>query len=308
MAMVVAYEDAKANLLKRNNPEIRGEKVSFFEFRDQPDLPHASLNGHEPGKYFSGTHFHVHDQFQVMTDGKCRIGRHALTPYCIHFTRAYTPYGPLVSDGDAFTFMVMRSHRDAGAQFLPEKQALLQQVPDRQPWQISRAVTFPATQPTANVALQAVPGIVDEHGLAAYTLSMGPHARTLAPDPTLGDGQYLVVVKGSLWHDDKEQKALTLIFVKPHEGAFQLHAGAQGLQALVLNFPAPVPRVARTPAPSAGAGFRKWQCELCAFSYDEAQGLPDEGIAAGTRWEDVPDSWSCPDCSVSKSEFRMVIV
>ena len=42
---------------------------------------------------------------------------------------------------------------------------------------------------------------------------------------------------------------------------------------------------------------------LCAFIYDEAAGMPDEGIAPGTRWADVPETWTCPDCSASKADF-----
>jgi rubredoxin len=60
--------------------------------------------------------------------------------------------------------------------------------------------------------------------------------------------------------------------------------------------------------PSSNDGFKTWQCLLCAFTYDEAAGLPDEGIAPGTRWEDVPESWTCPDCSAGKSDFDMVEV
>jgi len=47
---------------------------------------------------------------------------------------------------------------------------------------------------------------------------------------------------------------------------------------------------------------------LCAFTYDEARGMPEEGIAPGTRWEDVPADWSCPDCSASKADFDMQVV
>jgi rubredoxin len=54
--------------------------------------------------------------------------------------------------------------------------------------------------------------------------------------------------------------------------------------------------------------MNKWMCILCGFVYDEAAGLPDEGIAPGTRWEDVPASWSCPHCSATKDDFEMVIV
>ena len=52
--------------------------------------------------------------------------------------------------------------------------------------------------------------------------------------------------------------------------------------------------------------MRKWQCQVCGFIYDEAEGLPEEGIAPGTRWEDIPDDWECPDCGVGKSDFEML--
>ena len=51
---------------------------------------------------------------------------------------------------------------------------------------------------------------------------------------------------------------------------------------------------------------KKFQCIVCGWIYDEAAGAPNEGIAPGTRWEDVPDSWACPDCGVGKSDFEMV--
>ncbi|MBS7690212.1 rubredoxin [Pseudomonas lalucatii] len=49
----------------------------------------------------------------------------------------------------------------------------------------------------------------------------------------------------------------------------------------------------------------KWQCIVCGFIYDEAQGLPDEGIP-GTRWEDIPADWVCPDCGADKADFEMI--
>jgi rubredoxin len=52
---------------------------------------------------------------------------------------------------------------------------------------------------------------------------------------------------------------------------------------------------------------QKWVCQICDFVYDETLGLPDEGIAPGTRFEDIPDSWACPDCGVTKSDFELVI-
>jgi rubredoxin len=39
--------------------------------------------------------------------------------------------------------------------------------------------------------------------------------------------------------------------------------------------------------------------------YDEEKGCPEEGLAPGTRWEDVPFDWICPDCGAGKEDFEM---
>jgi rubredoxin len=52
--------------------------------------------------------------------------------------------------------------------------------------------------------------------------------------------------------------------------------------------------------------MRQWQCVVCGFIYDEAKGLPEEGIAPGTSWDDIPDDWECPECGVGKDDFEMI--
>jgi rubredoxin len=54
--------------------------------------------------------------------------------------------------------------------------------------------------------------------------------------------------------------------------------------------------------------MKTYMCVICGFVYDEAQGLPDEGIAPGTKWEDVPLNWRCPECGAGKEDFEMVEV
>ena len=54
--------------------------------------------------------------------------------------------------------------------------------------------------------------------------------------------------------------------------------------------------------------MKKWQCLICGFIYSEEDGLPAEGIAQGTRWDDIPDDWQCPDCGVRKSDFEMIAI
>ena len=52
--------------------------------------------------------------------------------------------------------------------------------------------------------------------------------------------------------------------------------------------------------------FRSFMCVVCGFIYNEAEGWPADGIAPGTRWEDIPETWTCPDCGVTKSDFEMI--
>jgi rubredoxin len=45
-------------------------------------------------------------------------------------------------------------------------------------------------------------------------------------------------------------------------------------------------------------------CTICGYVYDPDQGDPDNGVAPGTKWEDVPDDWECPVCGASKDDFE----
>ena len=52
--------------------------------------------------------------------------------------------------------------------------------------------------------------------------------------------------------------------------------------------------------------MKQYQCFFCGYIYDEAVGAPEEGIAAGTRWEDIPADWYCTACGAAKADFAMM--
>ncbi len=52
--------------------------------------------------------------------------------------------------------------------------------------------------------------------------------------------------------------------------------------------------------------MRRYICDICGLIYDEATGLPDEGLAPGTLFEDIPDNWVCPDCGATKDAFVLL--
>ena len=52
-----------------------------------------------------------------------------------------------------------------------------------------------------------------------------------------------------------------------------------------------------------GIVMQKYVCEPCGYVYDPEVGDPDNGIAPGTKWEDVPEDFECPLCQVGKDQF-----
>src|SRR4029077_13845780 len=114
--------------------------------RTDPDLPHAAYLQYAPGRV-SEPHYHGVDQFQVLLEGKGKMGRHDLSRYCVHFTRAYTPYGPFISDArTGMTCFNLHANTglDSRAHHFPEEKDKLKQMRDRQPWQITAHAAFPA--------------------------------------------------------------------------------------------------------------------------------------------------------------------
>ena len=54
------------------------------------------------------------------------------------------------------------------------------------------------------------------------------------------------------------------------------------------------------------SAYKSYMCVVCGYIYNESEGCPDDGIMAGTCWEDVPINWTCPECGARKEDFEMV--
>jgi rubredoxin len=50
--------------------------------------------------------------------------------------------------------------------------------------------------------------------------------------------------------------------------------------------------------------MEKWKCIVCPYVYDPTMGDPDNGIAPGTAFEDLPDDWVCPECGTARGMFQ----
>jgi len=311
MAVIVSYEEVKSGRTQRQVPTGLAWRTNFITPDEaNPGLPQAFLVEGTAGRVIK-PHFHDHDQYQVVVRGGGVLGKHPVQANAVHFSRSHTPYGPIIFGEEPLAFLTLRAQKDPGAQYLDNaaSKAKLSTMENRKPWQATELARF--TKPDADAAVNAFTEIKDDQGLASFSMTVAPGARAAAPDPAGTNGQYLIVTAGSLVRDGKEYNALSVGFVRADEGPLEVEAGTGGLEMLVLHFPREAGQDAAQKACGAAAGTpgtRVWQCMLCAFVYDEAKGLPDEGIAPGTPWEDVPEDWYCPDCATGKSEFEMAVI
>lgn len=316
MVSVIAFDDVKAS--RRSRIHEDGKWVAITDFitpnAEQGVHAQAMLVEEAPHRNLR-VHYHEQDEFQIFVSGNGTNGRHPIKPFQLHFARAFTPYGPILADDLGCAFLTLRSRTDRGAKFMPESRPLLEGIDDRHPWQTSADVEFPDV--TDGAAARDLPNIHDDNGLHAQALRIAPGAKCKASSPAGTDGQYLAILRGSLIYQGREHPSITIVFLESSDDAFELEAGSDGLDALVMNLPQ---HASRTPSgerkktpqtePAVQAAddgeLQVWTCVLCGFIYDEAEGMPEEGIAPGTRWKDVPESFGCPDCAATKADFEMV--
>ena len=50
----------------------------------------------------------------------------------------------------------------------------------------------------------------------------------------------------------------------------------------------------------------KYKCNICGYIYDPAKGDPDNGVTPGTSFDNIPDTWVCPECGAPKSDFEKI--
>lgn len=179
-------------------------------------------------------HFHQQDQFQLVVGGRATLGTHAVRKVSVHFSAAYSAYGPIVPvDDEGVWYFTLRNGFDPGARFMKdsESRVLLRSVPGRKH---RERVVGPLSESTAPVEVLFGP---EPDGAAAWRYALRPGDRLTGPDPADGRGQYFVVTGGSLTAGGQSLDELSLAFVYPDDAAFEAVAGADGAEVAVLQFP-----------------------------------------------------------------------
>ena len=182
-------------------------------------------------------HFHGINQYQVVVKGGGMLGKHRVAPVCIHYANAYTGYGPLNAEDEGIYYFTLRAQSEPGAFFFPEGRKF-QQPNER------RNLTADVAILPDDSALKSMDAIeqevvfpLEDEGLAAWNLRMGPNMEFTGPDPATGGGQYYVVMNGDLIHDGETYEKWSCVFVEPPEEGLDIQAGPAGLEVLILQYP-----------------------------------------------------------------------
>ncbi|MBK1662064.1 hypothetical protein [Paracraurococcus ruber] len=181
-------------------------------------------------------HFHEANQFQVVVAGGGRLGQHTLRPIAVHYSNAYSSYGPIEAGEEGLQYLTLRNGHDHGARYLPAAREELKGVRRRFREAVAELVPTGGPMPDAAMTEALLPEAAD--GLGAWRYRMPPGAALQGPDPATGDGQFWVVIGGSMQTPDSAcLSALSCAFVGPEEESFAVTAREAGLEVVVVQFP-----------------------------------------------------------------------
>lgn len=243
----VASDEAVAVEVRR--PEGVGHRLDYI---GSPGLIDANPQAFYVDRLYPGAridpHFHDIDQFQVVVDGACQMGKKAAPPVTFQYADAYTPYGPIVDTGGAgFAFFTLRPIASGGFFAMPGNR---QNMPGRAGRNIAGRFDMSAPRPPAGEAV-AAPLMADQaDGVAAVGIRLGPGADAVGP-PSDGGGQYYLVCEGVVVQDGKALGRRSLVHAAAGEPAPRFQAGPAGADVLCLQFARPSDRPGSDPVERA---------------------------------------------------------
>jgi hypothetical protein len=202
--------------------------------------PMAFLVEKEPGAVVR-PHFHQADQFQVIVQGGGRLGRHDIGIVAVHYTDAWSAYGPILAAGEGVSWFTLRNTWDPGAKYMPAARSELRAA--RAHHQHRESATEPMTAwSNAELSKLSTVGQVTEmetaDGMASWRFRLPAAAIATGPDPGNGGGQFWLVLAGNA---SCAGSALlppeSCVFVGPEDTALSATAGPSGAELLCVQFP-----------------------------------------------------------------------
>jgi hypothetical protein len=187
-------------------------------------------------------HFHGLAQFQIFPSGSGVMGKGEVRPLMLQYKDHHTAYGPLVAGPHGLTFIALRNRIADSAPVYLSKPGYREKLKPskRRNWMSSHIAlsTRPVLQFRKEVSWEPVydpEKIADE--MSAHLVRLGAGMSAKGPDPKAGGGWYVFVANGSLELNGGALPQWSMVYVEPTEDEFELKAGRNGLEALVMQFP-----------------------------------------------------------------------
>ena len=204
--------------------------------------PMAFLVEKEPGAVVK-PHFHQADQFQVVVQGGGRLGLHDVASVAVHYTDAWSAYGPIVAAADGIAWFTLRNSWDPGARYMPRAREQLRTARAQQFQHRERtAPPMPAVS-AAELArmgqITCLP-VIDQgsDGMATWRYRLPADATFIGPDPGEGGGQFWIILAGSVSTGGSALLSTnSCVFVGPDDAALEATADTDGAEVLCLQFP-----------------------------------------------------------------------
>lgn len=231
MIFCVTPEDAQGNDSIATDLE-GGSGYHIMGSSKEPDAPFA-FNARQTAVCVLPVHFHPVDQFQVWMEGSGKVGGHHVSRGTLHYSDAYTPYGPLVPASEGFAYLTLRPKFDVGYHVLPESRPLLREKM-REHRGAQHIVEIDPGQrlPDGLVMLWS-----RSDGVAMARIDASAHA-LLHSMPTASN-RYYIVMSGSVHFEGRSCPAGTCLWASASETLPSLQAEASGAVVAVLCFASP---------------------------------------------------------------------
>ncbi len=220
----------------RNTPKEGGAPPA-----DSVVYPMAFLVEKEAGAVVH-PHFHQADQYQVVVQGSGRLGLHAIGTVAVHYTDAYSAYGPIVAAEEGVAWFTLRNAWDPGARYMPEHRQQLRAARARHQHREATCGPLPPLSETeladlAEIAAEPVIAPTPD-GLGTWRYTVPACGSLAGPDPAAGGGQFWLVTAGSVAVAGGALLPVqSCVFVGPDDAAASLMAGPNGADLLCMQFP-----------------------------------------------------------------------
>lgn len=219
---------------------FRGYTEYLIESEPGPrPAPQAFLVHQQPG-WTLPVHYHLEEQFQVVTGGAGTLGRHAIAPLTVHYSTREAGYGPLIAGAEGLHYLTLRAITDPGAWYLPESRARMRTGLRKRQVTVGPLTLLSPSELAAMVepeVHQVIPAEVD--GLAGWLIRLPPGERRTAPEHSASGGRFHVVVGGAvLAPGERRLDRHACVWRDAQAEPLDLLGGSEGAEVLVLQYPA----------------------------------------------------------------------